>query len=197
MNDVAIGNKDNLPSFKRNIPCINTTDVTFQQRYNQFVIEKQYKANWRLMFMCKILINEVMLGKRNVGFECYSMETGEVVGYTEKQIKAQFQAGNPVLGFMLDADGQLKVDETFCKNIMCKSGISTLTPKLETDCIVNLIFTVIGREGSQYKVISSRFWQGYMTEEKLKTLYELGAVNGIEIDNKGKITLCLEKEKRI
>ena len=83
--------------------------------------------------MCKILINEVMLGKRNVGFECYSMETGEIVGYTEKQIKAQFQAGNPVLGFMLDADGQLKVDETFCKNIMCKSGISTLTPKLETD----------------------------------------------------------------
>lgn len=39
MNDVAIGNKDNLPSFKCNIPCINTTDVTFQQRYNQFVIE--------------------------------------------------------------------------------------------------------------------------------------------------------------
>lgn len=148
------------------------------------------------MFMCKILINEVMLGKRNVGFECYSMETGEIVGYTEKQIKAQFQAGNPVLGFMLDADGQLKVDETFCKNIMCKSGISKLTPKLETDCIVNLIFTVIGREGSQYKVISSRFWQGCMTEEKLKTLYELGAVNGIEVDSKGKITLCVEKRKQ-
>lgn len=146
--------------------------------------------------MCKILINEVMLGKRNVGFECYSMETGEIVGYTEKQIKAQFQARNTVLGFMLDADGQLKVDETFCKNIMCKSGISTLTPKLETDCIVNLIFTVIGREGSQYKVISSRFWQGCMTEEKLKTLYELGAVNGIEVDSKGKITLCVEKRKQ-
>ena len=79
---------------------------------------------------------------------------------------------------------------------MCKSGISTLTPKLETDCIVNLIFTVIGREGSQYKVISSRFWQGCMTEEKLKTLYELGAVNGIEVDSKGKITLCVEKRKQ-
>ena len=41
--------------------------------------------------MCKILINEVMLGKRNVGFECYSVETGEIVGYTEKQIKHSFK----------------------------------------------------------------------------------------------------------
>ena len=35
-----------------------------------------------------------------------------------------------------------------------------------------------------------------MTEEKLKTLYELGAVNGIEVDSKGKITLCVEKRKQ-
>lgn len=145
--------------------------------------------------MCKVLINEVMLGKRNVGFECYSMETGEIIGLTERQIKDLFKIGSPVLGFLLDGEGQLKIDESFCKNVMRKSGVSTLTPKFETDCIINLMFTVIGKVGNEYDVISSRFWHGTMTEAKIRTLYEFGAVNGIRIDGKGEITLCVEGAK--
>jgi len=146
--------------------------------------------------MCKILINEVMLGKRSVGFEFYSMETGEIIGMTEKQIKNMMKAENSVLGFLLDAEGQLILDKDFCQNIMCKSGISTLTPKVETDCIINLIFTVIGRKENDFDVISSRFWRGTMTESKIRTLYEFGAVNGIRIDSKGKITLCVEETEK-
>lgn len=144
--------------------------------------------------MCKILINEVMLGKRSVGFECYSMETGEIIGLTEKQVKDLMKAGNKVMGFAIGEDGQLEIDRAFCRNIMCKTGISTLTPKFETDCIVNLMFTVLGKTGEGYEAVSSRFWHGSLPEAKLKTLHELGAVNGIQVDGKGVITLCMDKD---
>lgn len=143
--------------------------------------------------MCKILINEVMLGKRSVGFECYSMETGEIIGLTEKQVKDLIKAGNKVMGFAIGEDGQLEIDRAFCRNIMCKTGISTLTPKFETDCIVNLMFTVLGKTEDGYEAVSSRFWHGSLSEAKLKTLHELGAVNGIQVDGKGTITICMDK----
>lgn len=139
--------------------------------------------------MCKVLINEVMLGKRSVGFECYSSENKEMVGMTAKQIKNAIKEGNKVLGFHLDSSGQLAVDRGFCKNYMVKTGIGSLSPKFESDCIVNIMYTVVGKVGTEYEVVSSRFFHGMMAEEKVKTLYELGAINGIKMDGKGKIQL--------
>lgn len=144
--------------------------------------------------MCKIIINEVMLGKRNVGFECYDTQAEEIIGLTEKQIKDYIQLDNSMLGCSIDENNNLKLDEAFYKNIMQKTGIATLTPKLNTGCIVNMVFTVIGKNENEYAVISSRFWNGRMKEEKVKALYELGAVNGISIDNKGKVILYKEKQ---
>lgn len=139
--------------------------------------------------MCKVLINEVMLGKRSVGFECYSTENKDMVGLTAKQIKNALKEGNAVLGFQLDSSGQLAVDRDFCNNYMVKSGIGSLSPKFESDCIVNIMYTVVGKVGTEYEVVSSRFFHGMMAEEKIKTLYELGAINGIKTDNKGKIQM--------
>lgn len=139
--------------------------------------------------MSKVLINEVMLGKRSVGFECYSMESQDIVGMTAKQIRDSFAEGKPVLGFKIDSSGELVIDCDFCKNYMVKSGIGSLTPKFDTDCIVNLMYTVVGKAGNEFEVISSRFYHGMMAEEKLKALYELGAVNGVCLDSKGKIQM--------
>ena len=141
--------------------------------------------------MCKVLINEVMLGKRSVGFECYSIENKEMVGMTAKQVKNAIKAGNKVFGFRLGSSGQLAVDREFCNNYMVKTGIGSLCPKYESDCIVNIMYTVVGKSGTEYEVVSSRFFHGMMAEEKIKTLHELGAINGIKIDSKGKIqVLC-------
>lgn len=139
--------------------------------------------------MCKVLINEVMLGKRSVGFECYSTESKDMVGMTAKQIKNAIKEGNKVFGFRLDSSGQLAVDRDFCNNYMVKTGIGSLSPKFESDCIVNIMYTVVGKVGTEYEVISSRFFHGMMSEEKIKTLYELGAINGIKMDSKGKIQM--------
>lgn len=145
--------------------------------------------------MCKVLINEVMLGKRSVGFECYSTENKDMVGMTAKQVKNAIKAGNKVFGFQLDSSGQLAVDREFCNNYMVKTGIGSLSPKFESDCIVNIMYTVVGKVGTEYEVVSSRFFHGMMSEEKIKTLYELGAINGIKIDSKGKIQMLCSAVK--
>lgn len=145
--------------------------------------------------MCYIIVNEVMLGKRNVGFECYSTETEEIIGFTEKQIKENVKSKNNVIGCSIDEKGSLVLEQSYYKNIMCKTGISKLTPKIMTNCVANIIFSVVNRIDKEYEVISSRFWHGRMKEEKIKALYELGAVNGISIDSKGKVWLFGEIEK--
>lgn len=145
--------------------------------------------------MCKVLINEVMLGKRSVGFECYSTESKDMVGMTAKQIQNAIKEGNAVLGFQLDSSGQLTVDRNFCNNYMVKTGIGSLSPKFESDCIVNIMYTVVGKVGTEYEVVSSRFFHGMMSEEKIKTLYELGAINGIKMDSKGKIQMLCSAVK--
>ncbi|MCI7125210.1 MAG: hypothetical protein MR935_03250 [Agathobaculum sp.] len=145
--------------------------------------------------MCKVLINEVMLGKRSVGFECYSSENKEMVGMTAKQVKNAIKAGNKVFGFQLDSSGQLTVDRNFCNNYMVKTGIGSLSPKFESDCIVNIMYTVVGKVGTEYEVVSSRFFHGMMAEEKIKTLHELGAINGIKMDSKGKIQMLCSAVK--
>lgn len=145
--------------------------------------------------MCKIIINEVMLGKRSVGFECYDTQAEEIIGHTERQIKECIKLDNSILGCHLDEKENLILEEAFYKNIMQKTGVATLTPKLNTSCIVNIIFTIIGKNETGYEAISSRFWHGSMKEEKVKTLYELGAINGINIDSKGKICVYTEKQQ--
>lgn len=142
----------------------------------------------------KYAINEVILGKdRIMGYECYNSTSKDIVGMTSKQVKDAIAGGEVIQGFKLDDEGELVINSDFCKNLMQKSGINTLTPKNQTDCIVNLIYTVVGRVGSECEVVSSRFFHGNMTEEKIKTLYELGAVNGILIDTKGKVKVYGEE----
>lgn len=137
--------------------------------------------------MKRILVNEVMLGKRSIGYELYSVDNKDFCGMTSKQVKDSLTEGKPIIGFKLDSDGQLVTDEDFCKNLMLKSGISTLTPKDSANSIINMMYTVVGKVGTDYEVVSSRFFRGTMEESKLKMLYELGAVNGVTIDSKGKL----------
>jgi len=141
--------------------------------------------------MCKVLINEVVLGKRLVGYECYSMETKDIVGLTAKQVKDILAEGKEIKGFKLNSHNEVEVDRIYINNYMIKSGIGSLTPKYESDCIVNLMYTVVGRDNNGYEVVSSRFFHGYMKDEKVKLLYEMGAVNGVTMF-KGEIYLIGE-----
>lgn len=139
--------------------------------------------------MCFVLINRVNLGNRIVGYELFSKEGKEIVGKTEKQIRDSIKVGILVKGFKVEESGNLVIDERFIKNLMIKTGIATFSSSNENS-IVNLMYTVVGKtEGNAYEVVTSRFYNGLLPEDKIKTLYELGAVNGIEIDEKGNVQL--------
>ena len=59
--------------------------------------------------MCKAIINRVDLGKRVVGYELYSYDSGEILGLTVSQIKALAESGEKVLG-VGDASGMFPID---------------------------------------------------------------------------------------
>lgn len=144
--------------------------------------------------MCKelVVVNRVDLGNRITGYELFSFEEKQFIGKTERQIKDCLKSGTVVKGFKLGSSDELVIDNEFVSNLMIKTGIGTLTPSNE-DSIVNLMYTVVGRSGNEFEVITSRFWHGTMTEDKIKMLYEMGAVNGIRIDSKGKVQLVETK----
>lgn len=145
----------------------------------------------------KYLVNRVDLGKRTMGYEIYVSETKEFIGMTEKQIKDGIGVGIAVKGFILNADGDLVLDNESFKtsNIMVKTGIGNLKPLYKTDCVASAFYVVVGAykklEGDVYEVISSRHGRIEITEAKLKALLELGAIQGgAYLDNKGRVAIC-------
>lgn len=148
--------------------------------------------------MCKelVVVNRCDLGNRLIGYELFNTEAREVIGKTEKQIKDCIKAGTVVKGFIVNPTGELVIDDTFVKNLIVKTGCGNLNSSVENS-IVNLMYTVIGKKGAEFEVISSRFWQGTMTEEKVKLLLEMGAMNGVSIDENGKVQLVEVKEQQI
>lgn len=138
------------------------------------------------------LINQVNMGQRVIGFELYNCNDCEVFGASERMIKNTLKSGGVVLGFELGALGELFLDGEFLKNLMIKKGMSNLTPIKINDGLT-LMYTVIGKVGDEFEAVSSRFWHGNISEEKIKTLYERGAVNGVKLDSEGKVQLIERK----
>ncbi|MEG0839704.1 MAG: hypothetical protein RSF33_07885 [Hydrogenoanaerobacterium sp.] len=147
--------------------------------------------------MCKFAMNREMLGNRVTGYMVYESKTMEFVGMTVKQIKDMLAGGEAVHGFILEESGELSFDTAGFKtdNMMCRSGINTLTPVNATDCVVNVFYIVTSvnrsKNSNTYEVVNSRYGRSTITESKLKTLMELGAVQGgVYLDNKNKLCTC-------
>lgn len=138
--------------------------------------------------MCRklIVVNELYLGARQLGWEAYSLPKGEVVEFTDKQLRNLILTGKEeVYGLAISEEtGELIPDtETFyCRNWMVKSHINSLIPKFENDSLVNLFYIVTGthkEKGTQlYDVISSRYERTSFSEERIKALYEMGIISG-------------------
>ena len=97
--------------------------------------------------MCRKLIvtNELALGNRNLGFEVLSLPKGEVLEFTNKQLKDLIKSGkDEVYGLDISEEtGELIPDENFfCTNWMVKSHINSLVPKFESEGLVNLFYIV-------------------------------------------------------
>ena len=95
----------------------------------------------------------------------------------------------------------LVFDESFyTRNLMYKVHINSLVPLVEDECMVNLFYIVIGTHKengvTMYDVVSSRFERTSFTEEKVKTLLEMGIISGgAKLENGKIVTASLEKVK--
>lgn len=156
--------------------------------------------------MCKIIvINELVLGQRPLGFEVLSLPKGEILEYTHKQLKDLLTKSdkNEVYGVKVSEEtGELIPDENFfCTNWMKKAHIGSLVPAFDSETMVNLFYVVIGSHKEKntiaYDVISSRFERTSFSEEKVRTLLEMGIISaGAKLGTHGEVILAsLEKPK--
>lgn len=158
--------------------------------------------------MCRklVVINELALGCRNLGFEVLSLPKGEVLEFTQKQLKDLIKSGkDEVYGLKIsEGTGELIPDTEnfFCNNWMLKTHISNLVPKFQGDSLVNLFYIVIGTHKEKgsivYDVVSSRFERTAFSEEKIKTLLEMGIISaGAKLGDNGELIVAsLEKPKK-
>ena len=157
--------------------------------------------------MCKlIVINELVLGQRPLGFEMLSLPKGEVCEYTHRQLKDLLTKSdkNEVYGVKVSEEtGELIPDENFfCTNWMKKAHIGSLVPAFDSETMVNLFYVIIGSHKEKntilYDVISSRFERTRFSEEKVRTLLEMGIISaGAKLGDNGEIILAsLEKPKK-
>lgn len=155
--------------------------------------------------MCRKLVvtNKLSLGNRELGWEAYSLPKGEVVEFTSKQLKDAIRLGTEeVFGLRLAEEyGDLIFDEGFfTTNMMNKVHINSLTPMVESDCLANLFYIVIGsrkvKQETVYDVISSRYERTTFNAEKVKTLLEMGIISGgAKLENNEIVVAPLTKEK--
>ena len=144
--------------------------------------------------MCKYLVNREDLGKRVTGYIVYNSGSKEFIGMTEKQVKDSVSSGEGIKGFVLDEGGNLALDNEGWKisNYMVRSGIGSLRPVNEFDGgIVNLMFVVVGFDKAKgYEVVNSRYARVWVSEERVKLLLEMGAIQGGAYMNGKKLALC-------
>lgn len=157
--------------------------------------------------MCRklVVVNELVLGNRHLGWETFSIPKGEIVEFTTKQLKDCINVGkDEVYGLVIEeGTGELIPDaeQFYCSNWMIKSHINSLVPRFESDSLVNLFYNVTGthkEKGVQvYDVVSSRFERTSFNEEKIKTLLEMGIISAGARMQDGVIKVALlEKPKQ-
>lgn len=145
--------------------------------------------------MCKVAINRLFLGARELGWELWNGK--EIIEMTSGQIKTALKNGrSEILGLCLDEKGELQLDKEgyMMQNIMCKVHIGKLTPMIEDELVMmNIFYYVVGIEEQEgeilYQVVSSRFARETLKAEKLLALYDLGAVaGGMKVENEKIVT---------
>lgn len=156
--------------------------------------------------MCRklVIVNELFLGTRQLGFETFSLPKGGMIEFTAKQLKDIIKSGrDEVYGLALSETNELVPDtDFFCRNWMVKTHINSLAPRYESEnMIANLFYTVIGthkeKENNVYELLSSRYERLNCTEEKVKTLLEMGIISaGAKLENGKVVVAPLEKQKQ-
>lgn len=126
-----------------------------------------------------------------VGWVCYDSNTKAFDELTPTEVKQNIQKKN-MIGLMLD-DGNIVIDNTFCKDFMRKSGVGNFALiKGDYKSNVKGVLTVVSENetefGMMYEVVSNFCQRLIMNAETLKSYIVAGVVNGADIVGEDIIT---------
>ncbi len=133
--------------------------------------------------MCKmkIVVNKLMLGNRELGYECW--DGSGVLELTGKQIKDSIRKGEKVCGLTIDGDGELILDADgyFTRDIMLHSHIGNYKAMSSETGLTNHYLVCIGSRNSggkrTFDCISSRFELIRVSEEEMGAYLKIGLVS--------------------
>ena len=132
------------------------------------------------MCMTKVAVLRTMLGNREIGFELWNKDKGEVVEMTAKEIKAALLKGDSIHCLVVGDDEELALDKNFfMRNLMEHRHVNNYTPMLEDEnCVANVAYIVTGKADGGYEVISTKWERKVVTEDMLKMFLSMGLVFG-------------------
>ncbi len=132
------------------------------------------------MCMAKVVVLRTMLGNREIGWELWNKDKGEVVEMTSKEIRNSLLKGDPIYGLAIGKDEELELDkEFFTVNLMEHRHVNNYTPMVEDEnCVANVAYTVTGKTNTGYEVISTKWERKTVTEDMLKMFMSMGLVFG-------------------
>lgn len=139
--------------------------------------------------MCKVVINKLNLGARELGYELFDGK--QVIEMTGSQIVKAIKSGEDIRGMVVNEKDELELDRDgfFTRNLMVKSHINNFKPLMEDETVMmNLFYIILGSRTTEsgtvvYPAITTRFAREELTEEKLKALYDLGAISaGVKLE---------------
>lgn len=153
--------------------------------------------------MCKmnIVVNKLVLGNRELGWELWSGK--EVMEYTSKQIKDMIKAGKQkICGLKIGDNDELLLDKEgfFTTNMMVHSHIGSWK-SMEEESMVNNLYVCIGSHEESGKVvydcISSKFEQAKISENDMRAYLKIGIVSGgAKLDGEKIVLAGTEPEKK-
>ncbi|MBD5453798.1 MAG: hypothetical protein HDR30_05705 [Lachnospiraceae bacterium] len=132
------------------------------------------------MCMTKVVVMRSMLGAREIGWELWNKDKGEVVEMTAKEIKSALLKGDPIYGLAVSEDGELELDKDFfMRNLMEHRHVNNYTPMIEDEtCVANVAYIVTGKVDNGYEIISTKWERKVVTEDMLKMFLSMGLVFG-------------------
>lgn len=146
--------------------------------------------------MCKmrVVINKLMLGNRELGYEVWSGK--DVIEMTSNQVQKLIKEGKKVCGLCIGKDGELVLDKEgfFTTDMTIHTHINNYKTMKE-ESMTNLLYVCIGSheeaEKTIYDCISSRFEQAQFSKADMAAYLKLGIVSGgAKLDAKGEIVLA-------
>ncbi len=144
--------------------------------------------------MKKVSINRVDLGSRVVGYEILNpgVNGSEILGLAPQAMKEAVRSGE-VVGMVFNDAGELVPDVAHgFKSMMLKTGAGTLS-STDPNAVANILYVAWGRDGDNFKLVSSRFGHFTYCSDKVRALLDLGAVSGV-VERDGKLVGWWELE---